>query len=141
MCWSPGWRRSNRAYERATQTLIAKLDAGLSDRLDALMHNRPDAQLHPRLRGGDLYPAAVTTHTAPIPSDWIPRPFDLLPAVIKAGVKATDRAQVIAWYDYIKSELPDVFSCRISIRATRSTRSTSGVCNSSEAGSCRWGMP
>jgi peroxiredoxin len=31
-----------RAQERATQTLITKLETGLNDRLDALMQTRPD---------------------------------------------------------------------------------------------------
>src|SRR6478609_10648904 len=34
---------ARRAEERATQTLITKLEGGLNDRLDALMQNRPDA--------------------------------------------------------------------------------------------------
>ena len=33
---------ARRAEERATQSLITKLEAGMNDRLDALMQSRPD---------------------------------------------------------------------------------------------------
>src|SRR5262249_24988916 len=72
----------------ATQTLITKLEAGLNDRLDALMQNRPDANW------AHGYMAAVwnATYTLDV-----------------TQLRTADRAQVFAWYDYLKRELPDVF--------------------------------
>ena len=79
----------------ATQSLITKLEGGLNDRLDALMQNRPDAELGTRLHGGGLEQQRTArsrrrSHAA-------------------AAQARRDRAQVFAWYDYLKSELPDVF--------------------------------
>ena len=79
-----GMDAANRANERATQTLITKLDAGLSDRVEALLLTRPD------LTATHLAMANVTS-TANNPPHSI------------------TRAQVIAWYDYVKAEMPDVF--------------------------------
>lgn len=75
-----------RAEEAATQSLIAKLEAGLNDRLDALLQTRPD------YNAAHYYLAGIyhTASAAPL-----------------TGANA--RAQVIAWYDFIKSEMPDVF--------------------------------
>jgi prepilin-type N-terminal cleavage/methylation domain-containing protein len=72
-----------RAQERATQTLITKLEMGLSDRLDALLQTRPD-----------------------------PNTAHLALAQIYSGNTAMPgylRGQVIAWYDYLKREMPDTF--------------------------------
>ena len=88
---------ARRAEERATQTLITKLEGGLNDRLDALMQNRPD----PNFAHG--YMAAVWNGV------YGPSPPLTYNGVINPALKATDRAQVFAWYDYLKSELPDVF--------------------------------
>jgi prepilin-type N-terminal cleavage/methylation domain-containing protein len=82
-----------RAQERATQTLITKLEGGLNDRLDALLQSRPDP------RTAHLALAAVYNSTyygnANYPNNGV------MPGFL--------RAQVIAWYDYIKSEMPDTF--------------------------------
>jgi hypothetical protein len=72
-----------RSEERATQALIAKLEQGVSDRLEALLQTRPD------YNANHLALGTVVTSTNNIP-----------------GIQ---RAQVIAWYDYIKAEMPDVF--------------------------------
>jgi hypothetical protein len=78
-----GMDAARRADERATQTLITKLEQALSDRLEALLQTRPDySSAH--LAMANVYQAAGTA----------------------AGIQ---RAQVIAWYDYIKAEVPDVF--------------------------------
>jgi hypothetical protein len=75
-----------RGQERATQSLITKLEAGLNDRLNALLETRPDAnQAHRDLAA--IY--NVNTYSTPL-----------------LGLQ---REQVIAWVDLIKSELPDVF--------------------------------
>ncbi len=72
-----------RSEERATQSLITKLETGLNDRLDALLQTRPDYNMaHYALAA--LYNGNT----------------------VLAGYQ---RAQVIAWTDYIKSEMPDVF--------------------------------
>ncbi len=102
---------ANRANERATQALIAKLDAGVSDRLEALLANRPQ----PNYTHG--YIAAIYSTlaiTATNPMGMLPSPMTTPSAIenvpqLNPAVRTTDRAQVIAWYDYIKSELPDVF--------------------------------
>jgi prepilin-type N-terminal cleavage/methylation domain-containing protein len=74
-----------RAQERATQSLITKLESGLSDRLDALLQTRPDPNSAHLLMAG-VY---NTAYNVPM-----------------AGFL---RAQAIAWYDYIKREMPDTF--------------------------------
>ena len=84
-----GMEAARRADERATQTLITKLETALSDRLEALQQSRPE----PNFTHG--YLAAIYNGTTILP------PFQ--------QIKQTERAQVIAWYDYIKSEMPDVF--------------------------------
>jgi hypothetical protein len=84
---------ARRAEERATQSLITKLEGGLNDRLDALMQNRPDANW------AHGYMAAVWNSTYPLLNN---------PTLV-GQLRTTDRAQVFAWYDYLKSELPDVF--------------------------------
>jgi prepilin-type N-terminal cleavage/methylation domain-containing protein len=72
---------TNSANVRATQALITKLD----DRLEALLETRPDFNTN------HLNLAAVYNNNFTLP-----------------GVQ---RAQVIAWYDYVKAEMPDVFVC------------------------------
>jgi hypothetical protein len=84
---------TRRAEERATQTLITKLENGLNDRLEALIQNRPDANY------AHGYLAAIYNSSSP--TGMIPQyPYQ---------VRQTLRAQAIALADYIKSELPDVF--------------------------------
>jgi prepilin-type N-terminal cleavage/methylation domain-containing protein len=74
------------AEEKATQSLIAKLDAALTDRLEALMESRPD-------------PDAPHQYLA-----WVYSGGDF-----NAAKPVSNRAFVIAMTDYIKRELPDVF--------------------------------
>lgn len=73
-----------RAEERATQSLISKLENALNDRLDALLQIQPD-----------------------------PNPTHFLLANVYSSVNGvlagTQRANVIATFDHIKRELPDVF--------------------------------
>ena len=76
-----------RAEQDATLALITKLEGGVNDRLDALLQTRPDPNLGASLHGRYLLPTGSTTPMS----------------------QASTRAQVFAWYDYIKSELPDVF--------------------------------
>lgn len=84
-----------RAEERATQGLIAKIEAGLSDRLDALLNAQaPVNQTH-------RYLAAI--NYSPDGTNFIP-----VGSVNSSGSDER-RAQVIAQFDYIRSELPDVF--------------------------------
>lgn len=74
----------DRARERATQGLITKLEQGLNDRLSALLQTRPDPNSAHTLMAG-----INTASGTPL-----------------AG---NQRAQVIAWYDYIKRYMPDTF--------------------------------
>jgi len=75
-----------RAEEDATLALITKLEGGINDRLDALLQTRPDPNFAHLYMAG-IYPPGFTTPMS----------------------QASTRARVFAWYDYIKSELPDVF--------------------------------
>jgi len=78
-----GMDAANRSYERATQTLITKLEGGVSDRLEALLQTRPDYN--------SVHLALARIYNA------------------SGNAEGIQRAQVIAWYDYIKAEMPDVF--------------------------------
>jgi prepilin-type N-terminal cleavage/methylation domain-containing protein len=73
-----------RAEERATQGLIMKLETGLSDRIEALLQVRP---------------SPTTAH------------YDMAAIQLTSGqvIPGPMRAQVIANYDYMKAEIPDVF--------------------------------
>ena len=73
-----------RAEERATQSLIAKLDTALNDRLDALLNTQAPINVTHR------YLAAIDT------GDPNNNTYNR-------------RAQVIAQFDFIRAELPDVF--------------------------------
>lgn len=82
-----------RAEERATQALIAKLDAGIADRMQALATTRaPVNATHAYLAAMWLGPAAYIPERAG--------------SSVPAGLA---RAQVIAQYDRVKSQVPDVF--------------------------------
>jgi prepilin-type N-terminal cleavage/methylation domain-containing protein len=85
-----------RAEERATQSLIAKLESGLTDRIDALMTARAQATIA-HLQLASLYGTGTTT-LAVNPSQAGGDPL--------AG---SVRAQVIAQTDLFRAEVPDVF--------------------------------
>jgi type II secretory pathway pseudopilin PulG len=81
-----------RAEERATQTLISKLENAINDRLDALLQTVPVPTPNHALLAAIYSSQAINPLTGainPLPSQ--------------------DRAAVFATYDYIKRELPDVF--------------------------------
>ena len=95
-----------RAEEDATLALITKLEGGVNDRLDALLQNRPDPNAAHYYMAGIYTTRGYTDHSAgPIPQFRT----------------ASTRAQVFAWYDYIKSELPDVFFVQNTTALTHST--------------------
>ncbi len=75
-----------RAEEAATLSLITKLETGITDRLDALLQTRPEPSF-----GHDLLARIYPNGNLP------------------TSMVSPHRAQVIAWFDYIKRELPDVF--------------------------------
>jgi hypothetical protein len=80
-----------RAEERATQSLIAKLENAVNDRLDALLQTQPDPNpTHLQLAG--IYSSLFVSAANPT-----------------GFVAGQQRANVIAAFDYIKRELPDVF--------------------------------
>jgi len=87
-----------RAEEDATLALITKLEGGINDRLDALLQTRPDPNAAHYYMAG-IYLGLTDGNGNQEPLGWPQSTF---------GTAAT-RAQVFAWYDYIKSELPDVF--------------------------------
>ena len=95
-----------RAEERATQALITKLEGGVNDRLSALLESLPTPNYaHGYLAG--IYPGGTD------PNDGGPLmlPSAILPigGLPNPACKQTQRAQVIATYDYMKAEMPDVF--------------------------------
>ena len=84
---------THRAEERATQSLITKLETALNDRVEALLQTRPDYNSAHFYMGGVFNSNFFPNANAPFNG--------IVPGIA--------RAQVIAWYDYVKSELPDVF--------------------------------
>ena len=82
-----------RAEERATQALITKLETALNDRLDALLNTQPPINQTHRLL------AAINFQQN---GNYVP--------VGSATNNSDDRrAQVIAQFDYLRAEIPDVF--------------------------------
>jgi type II secretory pathway pseudopilin PulG len=73
-----------RAEERATQALISKLETGLDDRLQALLQTQPD------YNSAHRYMAAIYPNGLP-------------------EIDGLQRQNVIARYDQVKAEIPDVF--------------------------------
>jgi type II secretory pathway pseudopilin PulG len=97
-----------RAEERATQSLITKLESGLNDRLDALLQNLPTPNYaHAYLAG--VYPGGGTeADGGPL---MLPQAIQTTGTVGMPNPKCltSQRAQVIATFDFIKAEMPDVF--------------------------------
>ncbi len=93
------------ARTQATQALIQKLETALSDRMDALLQSTPNPNwAHSYL--GAVYSSLAQTANNPL--GMLP-PAANTTGLDNAAVKTTLRAQTIATFDYIKSELPDVF--------------------------------
>src|SRR5579864_1266406 len=78
-----------RAEERATQSLIIKLDSGMTDRIEALLAT-----------SADVLPAHVAMAAIPNPN---------YPTTLPQFFFSSERAQVIARIDQMKFELPDTF--------------------------------
>jgi hypothetical protein len=78
-----------RAEERATQALIMKLEAGMADRVDAILATRTDATPAHFYLSGVFSSSIASSIPLSLPSD--------------------QRAQIVARFDQIKAELPDVF--------------------------------
>ncbi len=93
------------ARTQATQALIQKLDSALSDRMDALLQSAPNPNWAHGYMGA-VYSSLAQTANNPL--GMLP-PVANISGLDNAEVKTTLRAQTIATYDYIKSELPDVF--------------------------------
>ena len=107
-----GMDAANRANERATQSLITKLEQGVNDRLEALLQYRPQANFSHGYLAGIYSSLAVDGTKNPLgmlPPQFIFPDGNLLNKQINPAIIASDRAQVIAWNDFIKSEMPDVF--------------------------------
>jgi prepilin-type N-terminal cleavage/methylation domain-containing protein len=75
-----------RAEEKATQSLITKLDNAVADRIEALLSVTPD------LAPGHQYLASIYLNGTLVPNSF------------------TNRMQVIARFDMMKYEMPDVFA-------------------------------
>ncbi|WP_201750267.1 type II secretion system protein [Tautonia marina] len=78
-----------RANERATQSLIQKLDLAVSDRIEALTGQRPEPNNGHRFMAMSIAPDPVSGTVRYVDSEA--------------------RARLIAQIDYLKRELPDVF--------------------------------
>jgi prepilin-type N-terminal cleavage/methylation domain-containing protein len=83
-----------RAEERATQSLITKLETAVNDRLDALYNTQPPMNQTHRLLAAINSPQTYGNSTSYLPINT---------------TRQDPRAQVIAQFDYIRAELPDVF--------------------------------
>jgi prepilin-type N-terminal cleavage/methylation domain-containing protein len=82
-----------RAEERATQALIIKLDTAINDRIDALLNSQVAINQTHR------YLASINFNNGGV----------FMPVGSTNSNSDDRRAQVIAQYDYIRAELPDVF--------------------------------
>jgi prepilin-type N-terminal cleavage/methylation domain-containing protein len=80
-----------RAEQRATQALITKLETAVIDRMDAI------AKLQPTVTGAHRFLGAIYPSGYPVagPLQW--------------GIPSDERAYVIAMFDMVKAEMPDVF--------------------------------
>jgi hypothetical protein len=90
-----------RANERATQSLIQKLETGLNDRLEALLQNRPEP---------NFSHAYMATLHSPVFNRNVLPVVDPNTGLANTQIKSELRAQAVATFDFIKSELPDVFT-------------------------------
>ena len=104
-----------RAEERATQALIGKLESALLDRVNAVTDTRVQSEFAPFYGQGSAY--TIGTFTFPydpypaysyLAAVWnsknvIPTTTTVLP------IPSLTRAQLIARFDQLKAELPDVF--------------------------------
>jgi len=98
------------ARTQATQALIQKLETAMNDRMDSLLQSAPNPNwAHGYL--GAVYSSLAQTPNNPLgmlpPVSIVPELNS--PPVDNSEIKTTLRAQTIALFDYIKSELPDVF--------------------------------
>jgi prepilin-type N-terminal cleavage/methylation domain-containing protein len=105
-----------RAEERATQSLITKLETGLNDRLEALLQNIPDPNFAHGYMAAIFYTQNYTSTTGTLPLLVQTSPSTGLPIlnassqqIPNTALTQTLRAKVFGAYDFIKSELPDVF--------------------------------
>ncbi len=133
------------AQERATQALITKLEGG-----PQRPARRPDAEPP---RPGPAHKLLAAIYTTSNLSPIIPAPAGQQLTQSIWGIQpwpVSQRAQVIAWYDFIKSEMPDVFfvqnasptaagvgSIRSTSRASPTHLASSGLRRIS---SCRWAI-
>lgn len=85
-----------RAKERATQSLIAKLDGLVNDRIQVLLSQQVDANLSHRFAADPNYPIGAFPNGDP-----------------NAFPVASQRADIIARIDYIKAQMPDVFFVQV----------------------------
>lgn len=88
-----------RAEERATQALIAKLDWGVQQRLDALLQTLPDTPNGAHQWLAAISPPGLAATQEPAYS-W---------GLVEDPPTQDQRALAIANFDYVRSELPDVF--------------------------------
>ena len=106
---------THRAEERATQSLVTKLEGGLNDRLEALLQNVPDpnfahgylAAIYYNSNGPLAVPPLYVVNPATGAYQYYPGSTGIpLP---NTALTQNLRAKAIATTDFIKSQMPDVF--------------------------------
>ena len=85
-----------RAEARATEALISKLEVGIADRLEALTYQQAN-------------PTGLNATPGTVPFTHAFTHAGLAEVVTTISTPSPQRAQVIAQFDMVKSELPDVF--------------------------------
>jgi prepilin-type N-terminal cleavage/methylation domain-containing protein len=92
-----------RAEEKSTQSLIAKLEAGLSERMEAILLKRADISF------GHHMMAAVFNSNLPVNGDPTVAVLVQMFGASPNCLLSYQRAQAIAQIDLVRAELPDVF--------------------------------
>ena len=94
-----------RAQEKATQSLIAKLEAGVAERIEAILLRRADTSL------GHHALASVLNPSFAVNADPIATALNSYfgGTTYSNSIVSPQRAQVIAQFDLVRAELPDVF--------------------------------
>jgi prepilin-type N-terminal cleavage/methylation domain-containing protein len=95
-----------RAEEKATQSLIAKLEVGLSERMEAILLTRADIGLGHHAMAA-VVNGSLTTSNDPATAAKMNTYFNV--TNYTGSLLSFQRAQTIAQIDMVRAQLPDVF--------------------------------